>query len=99
MKAAILGVGRMGRRHIQVVRQLGLELAGVFDVSPDPLKLAQDEFSLASHLVFDDVDKPYAEARPECLIIATTADSGQHTELPTLPDALASMRLTQAIYA
>ena len=31
--------------------------------------------------------------------LAVLAASGQHTELPTLQDALASMRLTQAIYS
>lgn len=75
MKAAILGVGRMGRRHIQVVRQMGLELVGVFDVSQDSLNLAQAEYSLHGHMLFNDLDKLYAEAKPECLIIATTADS------------------------
>lgn len=75
MKAAILGVGRMGRRHIQVIRQLNLELSGVFDTSPASLKLAQDEHGLDSCQLFDDLDKLYAEAKPECLIIATTADS------------------------
>lgn len=75
MKTAILGVGRMGRRHVQVVRQMGLELAGVFDVSHDSLKAAQDEHALTSHLLFNNLDKLYAEAEPKCLIIATTADS------------------------
>lgn len=75
MKTAIIGVGRMGRRHIQAVRQLGLDLVGVFDVSQDSLKLARDEHALASHLLFSDLDKLYAEAEPACVIIATTADS------------------------
>lgn len=75
MKTAILGIGRMGRRHIQVVRQLYWDLVGVFDVSQDSLKLARDEYALSSHLLFNDLDKLYSEAKPECLIIATTADS------------------------
>ena len=65
----------MGRRHIQVVRKLGLDLVGVFDVSQDSLKAAQDEHALTSHLLFNNLDKLYAEAEPECVIIATTADS------------------------
>jgi predicted dehydrogenase len=75
MRTAILGVGRMGRRHIQVVRQLGFDLVGVFDVSQASLKLAQDEYVLPDHLLFSDLPKLYSEAKPECLIIATTADS------------------------
>ncbi len=75
MNTAIIGVGRMGRRHIQIVRQAGLELTGVFDVHPNSLKLAQDEHALHDHLLFNDLELLYAEAKPECLIIATTADS------------------------
>lgn len=75
MKTAILGVGRMGRRHIQVVRQLDLELVGVFDTSQDSLRLAQEEYDLPSHQLFSDLDKLYTETKPGCLIIATTADS------------------------
>ncbi len=75
MKTAILGVGRMGRRHIQVVHQLGWDLGGVFDINQDSLKLAQDEHALTCHLLFNDLDKLYSEVNPECLIIATTADS------------------------
>lgn len=75
MKTAIVGVGRMGRRHIQVVRQLELKLAGVYDVSQDSLELAQDEYALARHLLFNDLGRLFAEAKPECVIIATTADS------------------------
>jgi predicted dehydrogenase len=75
MKTAIIGVGRMGRRHIHIVRQAGLELVGVFDVHPDSLKLAQEEYALAHHQLFDDLERLYSEAKPECLVIATTADS------------------------
>jgi len=75
MKTAIVGVGRMGRRHIQVVRQLGFDLVGVFDVSPASLKMAQDEYALSDQILFNDLDKLYFEAKPELLIIATTADS------------------------
>lgn len=75
MKTAIIGVGRMGRRHIQVVRQLGWELVGVFDVDQDSLRRAKDEYALTSHQLFNDLGKLYANANPECLIIATTADS------------------------
>lgn len=83
MKTTILGVGRMGRRHIQAVRKLGLDLVGVFDISQGSLKLAQDEEALTNDLLFDDLDKFYAEAKPQCVIIATTADS--HCSLTCIP--------------
>lgn len=75
MKAAIVGVGRMGRRHIQVVRQLGWDMVGVFDVSRDSLNLAQDEQAVPNELLFNDLDRLFGDVKPECVIIATTADS------------------------
>ncbi len=75
MKAAILGVGRMGRRHAHVVRKLGLSLDGVYDISRESLKLTQAEFGLATGQLFDDLDALYTNVQPECLVIATTADS------------------------
>jgi len=65
----------MGRRHVQVIRNLELELVGIFDVSRESLELAQKEYDLPDQLVFDDLEQLYSEARPECLIIATTAES------------------------
>lgn len=75
MKTAILGVGRMGRRYIKVISQLGWDLVGIFDISQSSLKLAQDEHTLCDHLIFNDLDRFYSAAKPEYLIIATTADS------------------------
>lgn len=75
MKIAILGVGRMGRRHIQVARKLGLQLVGVYDPNPESLHLAQQEYSLPSELLFNQLDSLYSKAKPDILIIATTADA------------------------
>lgn len=46
--------------------------------------------------VWDTRFKPGLRRQAELAVLAA---SGQHTELPTLQDALASMRLTQAIYS
>jgi hypothetical protein len=46
--------------------------------------------------VWDTRFKPGLRRQAELAVLAA---SGLHTELPTLQDALASMRLTQAIYA
>lgn len=79
MKAAILGVGRMGRRHIQVIKKLGLELAGVFDLNAESLLLALQEGSLTSNQLFNNLETLYANTHIDCLIVSTTADS--HCEL------------------
>ncbi len=73
MKAAIIGVGRMGRRHIQVVRELGLELAGVCDQSSESLETAGQEHAIPPELLFRDSSDLLKQTRPECVIVATTA--------------------------
>lgn len=75
MTVGVLGAGRMGRRHIHVVRNLGFQLTGVVDVSPDALQEARKEHNLSEDLLFDSPERLYASQVPECLIIATTADS------------------------
>lgn len=75
MQTAILGVGRMGRRHISAACRLGLELVGLFDINSSSLEQTQVEYPEFSKICFDDLDRLFAETQPECLIIATTADS------------------------
>jgi predicted dehydrogenase len=63
----------MGRRHIEVVRLLGLNLAGISDHSPDALRLAQDEHGISSEQCFRDATALLDRTKPECVIVATTA--------------------------
>ncbi len=72
-KVGIIGVGRMGRRHIQVVKDLGLELMGVCDQSPTSLALAAQEYNLSPEQQFVDAPMLLAQTQPDCIIIATTA--------------------------
>lgn len=75
MKAVIIGAGRMGRRHISVLRQLRFELVGLVDCSRLSLQLCQKEHQLTDCILFANPAPMYAQMIPECLIIATTADS------------------------
>jgi predicted dehydrogenase len=75
MKTAVIGAGRMGRRHIQVVGIVGLELVGIADRSREALAQAQAEASLSDRMLYDDACKLLKEQRPECVVIATTAPS------------------------
>lgn len=75
MRAAVIGVGRMGRRHIPAAIKAGCEIAGIYDVRPESLAEARREHGLSEGVVFDDLDRLYSVARPDCLVIATTADS------------------------
>ena len=73
MKTVVLGTGRMGRRHIQVVKELSLDLVGVCDSNPEALALAEKEQGVPARIRYSDVSSLLKEMRPECVIIATTA--------------------------
>lgn len=75
MKYAIIGVGRMGRRHIHAANKVGLELVGVVDLFEQSLIEAQKEHDLSIDLLFKSAEKLYDNVIPDCLIISTTADS------------------------
>lgn len=73
MKTVILGVGRMGQRHIQVARDLNLELAGICDQNPETLSAVGREHNIAAERQFTEVAALLEQTAPECVIIATTA--------------------------
>jgi predicted dehydrogenase len=73
MRTVIIGTGRMGRRYIQVVRDLGLNLVGICDLNLDALASATEEHGITADLYFTDVRRLLKETEPKCVIIATTA--------------------------
>ncbi len=75
MKVAVIGAGRMGLRHIQIIREMGLELAGVCDLKVEALALAQKEQSVPEKKQYIDAVKLLEQTHPECVIIATTAQA------------------------
>lgn len=75
MRAAVIGAGRMGRRHIEVIRRLGLELVGVCDANPESLATANRESGVPVPLLFSEARALFETASPDCVVIATTAPS------------------------
>lgn len=73
MKTVVIGTGRMGRRHIQVVKEMGLELVGICDPMPEALTLAEKEQGIPKEIHFSDSAEMIKKLRPECVVIATTA--------------------------
>jgi predicted dehydrogenase len=73
MKAAVIGVGRMGRRHVQVIKDIGLFLTGVCDQAPDALEACRKEFQLSTDKLFTNAEEMLKTTNPECVIIATTS--------------------------
>src|SRR5277367_3134673 len=75
MKVCVIGVGRMGRRHIAAARGAGFELAGVFDQAPEALATTLAECNVERSLAFGDAREMMAAARPDAVVISTTAPS------------------------
>ena len=73
LRAAVLGVGRMGRRHILVIRELGLELVGICDENRESLAAAFQEHGVPAHCHFSDAAELLERCEPECVVVATTA--------------------------
>jgi predicted dehydrogenase len=73
VRVAIVGAGRMGRRHIEVVRGLGLEVVGVADPNEAARATAATEYGLGSGQVWADGREMFAAVGAECVVVATTA--------------------------
>lgn len=73
MNTVIIGTGRMGRRHIQVVRELGLTLVGICDLNTEAMSVATEEYGISIDLHFNNARELLLQTKPECVIIATTA--------------------------
>ena len=75
MKAAVVGLGRMGLRHLQVLKDLKLEIAGVFDRQEVAREKARADFALPEQALFTDAREMLEQVNPELAVIATTAPS------------------------
>jgi predicted dehydrogenase len=71
----------MGRRHVLAATGIGLDLAGIGDISPAALAEAQKE-GVPEERCFVDVRRMLHVLAPEAVIVATTAPS--HAELVCL---------------
>jgi predicted dehydrogenase len=70
MNVAVVGMGRMGRRHIQAVRSVGSSAS------------AGSEYGIGADHQFATLDAMLQHRKPECLIVATTAPShAEYTEI------------------
>jgi predicted dehydrogenase len=72
LRVAIVGVGRMGLRHLDACRRLGMNVCAVADVAPTAVERAVAETDNRAVGYFDGGELIEA-ARPDALVIATTA--------------------------
>jgi predicted dehydrogenase len=63
----------MGRRHVQAVRSLGLDVTAICDTSAGSLAETEREHGIGADRHYTDLRELLSRARPDGLIIATTA--------------------------
>ena len=108
MKIAVIGVGRMGRRHVHVVQNLGISLVGICDQDPDALKICQQENNVSPDRHYTSAETMLKKTQPDCVIIATTsqmhceytclsAESGAHYILCEKPMAISLAQCNRMI--
>ena len=73
MKAALIGLGRMGLRHLDNLLALKLDVVGVSDPFDTARLAAQSTAQLSDDCLFADAAEMLMQVKPEVLIIATTA--------------------------
>ncbi len=73
LRVAVIGLGRMGLRHVEAAHRLGMDVCGAADVSPAALQSVQEQHGVAAVACFNDAFEMLAKVRPEALVIATTA--------------------------
>lgn len=75
MRVAVIGLGRMGRRHVRVVRDMGMEIVGLCDQSLQSIEITREEFGIKEGVCFTDGATMLQQAHPEAVVVATTAPS------------------------
>lgn len=75
MKFCAIGLGRMGRRHLQVAKNLGFNIAGVHDPLSESVHMAVKELGLPASVVFDSAQRMLETVRPDALVVASTSPS------------------------
>lgn len=75
MKVAIVGLGRMGKRHCQVVTQVGLEISAVCDVAEEARGKTAMQFGLPGDALYADAAEMLERVRPDLVVVSTTAPS------------------------
>lgn len=75
MRVAVIGLGRMGVRHVQAVKNLGMTVCGASDISEQTLSAARVSHDLRASGCFGDARQMLRETKPDAVVVATTADS------------------------
>ena len=75
MRTAIVGLGRMGMRHLEAVQRLNMPVVGLADMSAQAVDAASIQVGLEAGGRFTDAVAMFSAVRPEAVVVATTAPS------------------------
>lgn len=75
LRAAVIGLGRMGMRHIEAIIGLGMKVCGVSDIAEQARVTACETCKLDPSTSFADGADMLRSVRPDALVVATTAPS------------------------
>ncbi len=73
LRVAVIGLGRMGLRHVETARRLGMNVCGAADMNSSALQAVQEQHGVAAAACFIDANEMLSKIKPEALVIATTA--------------------------
>jgi predicted dehydrogenase len=72
LRAAVIGAGRMGRRHVQIITSLGLPLVALADQNAAALVEARSQLLLPESIYYQNLEA-LLDTHPDVLVAATTA--------------------------
>lgn len=75
LRAAVIGLGRMGMRHVEAITGLGMTICGVSDIAEQARAAARETYKLDPSASFADGAEMLHSVRPDALVVATTAPS------------------------
>lgn len=75
MRVAVIGTGRMGQRHMQSIRKLGLQIVGIHDKSREALDQASQNSEISNEKKFSNAVEMLKRVKADCVVIATVAPS------------------------
>lgn len=73
LRVAVIGLGRMGLRHVEAANRIGMNICGAADTSVAALQAVQEQHGVAAAACFTDAYDMLTKVQPDALVIATTA--------------------------
>lgn len=75
LNVGVIGLGRMGQRHIEAIQKMGATVCGVVDISVKSLEETSTKFGLNPNTCFTEAKEMLQITKPNAVVIATTAPS------------------------